>query len=160
MIRRPPRSTQSRSSAASDVYKRQSSARALHAPPYTYWHQQTDSFQLKMLIWAVFWHKVHPGAVFFVEGAWRHEHLAGVLCRPCDRGCAAYAPWLSCSMPGALFAHRRCVGGTNLAQTCEVLEKEPRPPTCAAPTGGIMHRPEHCTHPHAHIDTSKLTAFS
>ena len=29
MIRRPPRSTQSRSSAASDVYKRQANARAL-----------------------------------------------------------------------------------------------------------------------------------
>ena len=83
--------------------------------------------------------------LFRSRGAWRHEHLAGVLCRPCDRGCAAYAPWLSCSMPGALFAHRRCVGGTNLARTCEVLEKEPRPPTCAAPTGGVMHRPEHCT---------------
>src|SRR5428012_21933 len=34
MIRRPPRSTQSRSSAASDVYKRQRQPRAV-APPHT-----------------------------------------------------------------------------------------------------------------------------
>src|SRR5450756_3010205 len=33
MIRRPPRSTQSRSSAASDVYKRQASQHSSAAPP-------------------------------------------------------------------------------------------------------------------------------
>src|SRR5450756_336880 len=37
MIRRPPRSTQSRSSAASDVYKRQ-----IHSEPFTFWHTWKD----------------------------------------------------------------------------------------------------------------------
>eukprot|EP00657_Telonema_sp_P-1_P005861 TRINITY_DN23627_c0_g1_i1.p1 TRINITY_DN23627_c0_g1~~TRINITY_DN23627_c0_g1_i1.p1 ORF type:complete len:109 (-),score=39.63 TRINITY_DN23627_c0_g1_i1:271-597(-) len=44
MIRRPPRSTQSRSSAASDVYKRQGNPRALNALDQ-YLHGTVRQFQ-------------------------------------------------------------------------------------------------------------------
>src|SRR5665213_3973804 len=48
MVRRPPRSTQSRSSAASDVYKRQ--VLDLAAEIYPVW-KQTDAFYGKPWIW-------------------------------------------------------------------------------------------------------------
>src|SRR5450756_871734 len=41
MIRRPPRSTQSRSSAASDVYKRQAGGMTLEEHP-SYYHSRVD----------------------------------------------------------------------------------------------------------------------
>ena len=61
--------------------------------------------------------KYTPPPFFLLRSraAWRHEHPAGVLCRPYDRGCTAYPPWLSCRRLRALFAHLRCVRRTNLA---------------------------------------------